>query len=132
MPLMKKTSEKNNTNELELDFDFKSPFEGPLQNYNKNYKSGNDAFTNNISTNTTLCVVATDANLNKAQAQRVAIMAQDGFARSIRPVHTPFDGDTVFPEIDEEKWIESNRIEKKKDENHNYDFTFITYNKIKR
>ena len=91
-----KTSEKNNTNELELDFDFKSPFEGPLQTYNKNYKSGNDAFTNNISTNTTLCVVATDANLNKAQAQRVAIMAQDGFARSIRPIHTPFDGDTVF------------------------------------
>jgi Dihydrofolate reductase. len=43
-----------------------------------------------------------------------------------------FEGDTVFPEIDEEKWIESNRIEKKKDENHNYDFTFITYNKIKR
>ena len=47
-------------------------------------------------------------------------------------VHDNFEGDTVFPEIDQEKWIESNRIEKKKDENHNYDFTFITYNKIKR
>ena len=39
---------------------------------------------------------------------------------------------TYENEIDKEKWIESNRIEKKKDENHNYDFTFITYNKIKR
>ena len=32
----------------------------------------------------------------EAQAQRLAIMAQDGFARAIRPVHTPFDGDVVF------------------------------------
>ena len=47
-------------------------------------------------------------------------------------VHDNFEGDTVFPEIDKEKWIESNRIEKKKDESHNYDFTFITYDKIKR
>ena len=30
------------------------------------------------------------------QAQRVAIMAQDGLARAIRPIHTPFDGDTIF------------------------------------
>ena len=34
--------------------------------------------------------------LSKAEAQRVAIMAQDGFARAIRPAHTPFDGDTIF------------------------------------
>lgn len=46
--------------------------------------------------NTTLAVVATDAVLTKAQAQRVAIMAQDGLARAIRPVHTPLDGDIVF------------------------------------
>lgn len=46
--------------------------------------------------NTTLAVVATDAELTRAQAQRLAIMAQDGFARALRPVHTPFDGDTVF------------------------------------
>ena len=45
---------------------------------------------------TTLAVVATDAALSKAQAQRVAIMAQDGLARAIRPVHTPLDGDVVF------------------------------------
>jgi L-aminopeptidase/D-esterase-like protein len=46
--------------------------------------------------NTTLAVVATDLALTRADAQRVAVMAQDGFARAIRPVHTPFDGDTVF------------------------------------
>jgi len=47
-------------------------------------------------TNTTLVVVATDAALTKPQAQRVAVMAQDGFARALRPVHTPLDGDIVF------------------------------------
>ena len=46
--------------------------------------------------NTTICVVATNAILSKAQAQRVAIMAHDGFARAVRPVHTPLDGDVVF------------------------------------
>ncbi|HEX6979035.1 MAG TPA: P1 family peptidase [Alphaproteobacteria bacterium] len=46
--------------------------------------------------NTTIAVVATNAALGKAEAHRVALMAQDGFARAIRPVHTPFDGDTVF------------------------------------
>ena len=49
-----------------------------------------------ISTNTTLGVVATNAALTKTEALRVAIMAQDGLARAIRPVHTPFDGDSVF------------------------------------
>jgi len=46
--------------------------------------------------NTTLVVVATNATLTKAQATKVAQMAQDGLARAIAPVHTPFDGDTVF------------------------------------
>jgi L-aminopeptidase/D-esterase-like protein len=46
--------------------------------------------------NTTIAVVATNARLDKASAQRMAMMAQDGLARSIRPVHTPQDGDTVF------------------------------------
>jgi L-aminopeptidase/D-esterase-like protein len=45
---------------------------------------------------TTLAVIATDAILTKAQAKRLAIMAQDGLARAIRPVHTPLDGDVVF------------------------------------
>ena len=47
-------------------------------------------------TNTTLAVVATNARLSKADATRVALMAQDGIARAIVPAHTPFDGDTVF------------------------------------
>ena len=46
--------------------------------------------------NTTIAVVATNARLDKASAQRLAVMAQDGLARAIRPVHTPQDGDTVF------------------------------------
>jgi L-aminopeptidase/D-esterase-like protein len=46
--------------------------------------------------NTTLAVVATDAYLTKEGANKVAQMAHDGLARSIRPVHTMFDGDTVF------------------------------------
>jgi L-aminopeptidase/D-esterase-like protein len=46
--------------------------------------------------NTTLAVVATDAALNKAQARKVASMAHDGMARAIKPVHTMFDGDTIF------------------------------------
>ena len=46
--------------------------------------------------NTTIGVVATNAILDRAEARRIAIMAQDGFARAIRPVHTPFDGDSVF------------------------------------
>lgn len=46
--------------------------------------------------NTTIGIVATNAALTPAEAQRVAIMAQDGFARAVRPVHTPLDGDTLF------------------------------------
>jgi L-aminopeptidase/D-esterase-like protein len=46
--------------------------------------------------NTTIGVVATDAVLNKPQAHRLAQVAHDGLARSIRPVHTPMDGDTLF------------------------------------
>jgi L-aminopeptidase/D-esterase-like protein len=45
---------------------------------------------------TTLAVVATDAHLSKEAANKVAQMAHDGLARSIRPVHTMLDGDTVF------------------------------------
>jgi L-aminopeptidase/D-esterase-like protein len=46
--------------------------------------------------NTTLGVVATNAVLTKAQAQKVAQMAHDGFARAISPSHTAWDGDTIF------------------------------------
>lgn len=47
-------------------------------------------------TNTTIGVIATNARLDKAQAKRLAMSGHDGLARSIRPVHTPFDGDTLF------------------------------------
>ena len=46
--------------------------------------------------NTTIAVVATNVKLTKAQAKKIAEMAQDGLARAIRPAHTMFDGDTVF------------------------------------
>ena len=45
---------------------------------------------------TTIAIVATDATLTQAQAQRMAIAAHDGMARAIVPSHTPFDGDLVF------------------------------------
>jgi L-aminopeptidase/D-esterase-like protein len=41
-------------------------------------------------------VVATDAIVTKAQANRLAVMAQTGMARAIYPVHSPLDGDTLF------------------------------------
>lgn len=46
--------------------------------------------------NTTIAIVATDANLSKTQLKRLAVAAQDGMARAIVPSHTPFDGDLVF------------------------------------
>ena len=46
--------------------------------------------------NTTIALVVTDATLTKAQAKRLAIVAHDGLARAIYPVHTPLDGDLVF------------------------------------
>jgi L-aminopeptidase/D-esterase-like protein len=49
-----------------------------------------------IVANTTIGIVATDATLTKSELKKVAEMAHDGLARAIRPVHTQFDGDTVF------------------------------------
>jgi L-aminopeptidase/D-esterase-like protein len=46
--------------------------------------------------NTTIGVIAVDAALSKAEARRLAVAAQDGLARAVRPAHTMFDGDTVF------------------------------------
>jgi L-aminopeptidase/D-esterase-like protein len=45
---------------------------------------------------TTIGIVETDAQLTKAQAAKLASMAHDGLARSINPVHTAADGDTLF------------------------------------
>jgi L-aminopeptidase/D-esterase-like protein len=46
--------------------------------------------------NTTIAVVVTNATLTKAQAKKVASMAHDGYARTMRPAHTMVDGDTIF------------------------------------
>jgi L-aminopeptidase/D-esterase-like protein len=57
----------------------------------KNYQAAIPA-----GTNTTIGMVALNADLTKAEATKVAQMAQDGYARTIYPVHTMNDGDTVF------------------------------------
>ena len=46
--------------------------------------------------NTTIGIIATDATLEPQQAKRLALAAHDGFARALRPSHTPLDGDTIF------------------------------------
>ncbi|MBZ9685945.1 P1 family peptidase [Clostridium estertheticum] len=46
--------------------------------------------------NTTIGIVVTNAKFTKAQAKKIASMAQDGYARTMRPSHTMFDGDTIF------------------------------------
>ena len=51
---------------------------------------------NEISSNTVIGVVATDAPLSRANLKRLAIMAHDGIAKSLSPAHTPMDGDTIF------------------------------------
>lgn len=52
---------------------------------------------------TTIGAVVTDATLTKAQAKRLAIMAQDGLARALRPAHAAMDGDTIFAAATGEK-----------------------------
>jgi L-aminopeptidase/D-esterase-like protein len=61
-------------------------------------------------TNTTIAIVATDADMSAPELKRVAIMATDGLARAIRPVHTPFDGDTLFALTTAQKAIGGDRF----------------------
>ena len=61
----------------------------------KRGSEGGDPFQTE-GTNTTIGVVATNAALFPTEATKVAQMAHDGLARAIRPVHTMFDGDTIF------------------------------------
>ena len=49
-----------------------------------------------IGTNTTIGCILTDAKINKVQANKIASVAHNGLARTISPVHTDFDGDTLF------------------------------------
>jgi L-aminopeptidase/D-esterase-like protein len=56
--------------------------------------------------NTTIAVVACNADLSTVECKRMAMMAQDGIARAVRPAHTPFDGDTVFALASSERKLE--------------------------
>ena len=58
--------------------------------------AGADVPPSNLLQNTTIAVVATSARLTKAQATKIAQMADDGLARAIKPSHGVGDGDTIF------------------------------------
>ena len=64
---------------------------------------------NRFANNTTLGVVLTNASFGKAQLCKIAGMAQDGFARSIRPVHTTADGDSIYAVSLGDLWQEVHR-----------------------
>src|SRR5713226_2766618 len=60
------------------------------------HPSGHGFLAANPFGNTTIAVVATNASLTKGQTNKIAQMAHDGIAQTIRPAHTMFDGDTIF------------------------------------
>lgn len=62
--------------------------------------------------NTTIGVVATDATLTKAEAQKLAGVAHDGLARAIRPAHTYFDGDTIFAASTAQRALDPEGVER--------------------
>jgi L-aminopeptidase/D-esterase-like protein len=70
--------------------------DGTLADARKLLRSGATADRARPAENTTIGVVATNAKLTKAQAARMALMADDGYARAIAPSHTNGDGDTIF------------------------------------
>ncbi len=59
-------------------------------------KQSIESVKNRFVTNTTLGVIITNADFDKASLCKIAGMGHDGYARSIRPVHTSFDGDTIY------------------------------------
>lgn len=61
--------------------------------------------------NTTIAVIATDACLDKPQAQRLAEAAQDGMARALVPAHTAFDGDLVFAMATGRRALQGSQVE---------------------
>jgi L-aminopeptidase/D-esterase-like protein len=70
--------------------------DGSFADARKILRAGGPAQPPRSGENTTIGVVATNARLSKALASRMALMADDGFARAISPSHTNGDGDTVF------------------------------------
>lgn len=79
----------------------------PLPDWMSDAEDWGDAKVNPApGANTTIACVATDAALSHSELQRVAEMASAGFARAIRPVFAPFDGDTVFALSTDEKTVD--------------------------
>ena len=70
--------------------------DGTFADARKILRSGSTVQPSRAGENTTIGVVATNATLTKAQASRMALMADDGYARAISPSHTAGDGDTIF------------------------------------
>ncbi|MEX2526121.1 MAG: P1 family peptidase [Gemmatimonadota bacterium] len=83
---------------LELDGEFgltpPGPRECPAPEGELAWMDGSEGYENSF--NTTIALVATDAPLDQTQAQRMAMIANSGLSRSIRPVHNLGDGDAVF------------------------------------
>lgn len=97
----------------------------------ENYIAENAIVTNSLES--ALKIASDDAQpfiIGGGEIYNIALNISDRI--ELTRIHHNFEGDTTFPEINKEEWIESNRVEKKKDETHSYDFTFITYNKIKK
>ena len=67
-----------------------------LRSTSEHMKGSLEVVENRFVGNTTLAVVVTNAAFQKAQLCKIAGMAQDGYARSIRPVHTSADGDSIY------------------------------------
>jgi L-aminopeptidase/D-esterase-like protein len=70
--------------------------DGSLRDARRLLRTGATLQRTRVAENTTLAVVATNAHLTKAEANRVALMADAGIARAVTPAHTTADGDTVF------------------------------------
>jgi L-aminopeptidase/D-esterase-like protein len=75
-----------------LDDDKKKPA-GTMSIISSEKSGGTDVFS---SSNTTIGCIAVNADLTKSEATKVAMMAHDGYARAINPIHTMTDGDTIF------------------------------------
>ena len=67
-------------------------------------------FSSLSGTNTTIGIVATNATFDKSKLTKIAQMTHDGYARSINPVHTMFDGDTIFSLATNEVYADINHV----------------------
>ena len=96
----------------------------------KDYLAENAIVTNSL--DEALSVASEDSQpfiIGGGEIYKIAMDISDRI--ELTRVHHHFEGDTSFPNIDKSKWAETEKITNKKDDKHNYDFTFITYNKIK-